>query len=106
VKIASWACLNINDVASNVNTNSCYYATYGNPSTALANSNPNTDISSISDFYMIYWGSCPYYDKTSLICLIIFCFLPGSFFTFQAFLVYAANRCEDSVRNFFTREKQ
>ncbi len=98
VKIASWACLSIDEIIPNLETGTCYYAIYGDSSKALANSNQDTDMSLVNDFYMINWRSSPYYDKASLICLIIFCFIPGSFCMCQAVLVYAANELEEPVR--------
>ncbi len=63
-------------------------------------------MSSVNDFYMINWRSSPYYDKTSFKCLIIFCFIPGTFFTFQACLAYAANDLEKPVEECFTFNPQ
>lgn len=99
VKIASWLCMGEDDLQNFQNTSDCYFRTYGNENEARGNSNPDTEVKDLANFYLVNVEGKAYYDKAGLICLIVFLFIPGSFFLCQCTLVYVALPLEEDFEN-------
>lgn len=108
--MSAWNCIEYDDLTKYakgktepIKYKKCYYRIYGDSSDAKRNAlDANKKVTDMKDFYLVTFESTPYYDRTSFLLFVGFCFIPFLLFTHFCWIPYAANKFEPYFVGFFS----